>query len=35
MISFQEDFQKRKMVIKVEFTPLSDCKILPFLKSLK
>ena len=27
---FQEDGQKRKMVIKIEFTPLSDCNIFPF-----
>ena len=28
---FQEDGQKRKMVIKIEFI-LSDCNILPFFK---
>ena len=28
----QEDGQKRKMVIKIEFTPLSDCNIFPFFK---
>ena len=29
VVSFQEDGQKRKIVIKIEFTPLSlsDCKI--------
>ena len=35
VISFQEDSQKRKMVIKSEFTPLSDCKIVPFFKGFK
>ena len=30
--SFREDSQKRKVVIKIEFTPLSDCRIVPFLK---
>ena len=25
--------KKRKMVIKIEFTPLSDCKMLPFFKN--
>ena len=29
---FQEDGQKRKLVSKIEFTPLSDCKILSFFK---
>ena len=34
---FQEDGQKRKMVIKIEFTPLSlsDYKIAPFKKGFK
>ena len=32
VLSFQEDGQKRKMVIKIEFTALSDCKIVPFKK---
>ena len=27
VLYLQEDGQKRKMVIKIEFTPLSDCKI--------
>ena len=30
---FQENGQKCKIVIKIEFTPLSDCNILPFFKS--
>ena len=32
VLSFQEDGQKRKMVIKIEFTPLSlsECKIFPY-----
>ena len=35
--SFQEVGQKRKMVIKIEFTPLSlsDCKIFSFTKGFK
>ena len=32
---FQKDGQKHKMVIKIEFTPLSDCNILSFFKGLK
>ena len=32
VLSFQEDGQKRKIVIKVEFTPLSDCKSFSFKK---
>ena len=32
VLSFQEVSQKRKIVIKIEFTPLADCNILPFLK---
>ena len=27
--------EKRKMVTKIEFTPLPDCNILPFLKGFK
>ena len=36
-ISFQEVGQKRKMVIKIQFTPLSlsDCIFFPFKKVLK
>ena len=29
--SLQEGGQKRGMLIKIEFTPLLDCNILPFL----
>ena len=32
---FEEDGQKHKMVIKIQFTPFPDCNILPFLKGLK
>ena len=34
VLSFQEDGKKRKMVIKIEFTPLSlsNCKIVHFKK---
>ena len=38
IISLQEFGQKRKMVIKIEFTPLShspDCKMFPFKKGFK
>ena len=38
IISFQEVGQKRRMVIKIEFTPFShspDCKIVSFKKGFK
>ena len=35
VLSFKVDGQKRKLVVKIEFTPLPDCNILSFLKSLK
>ena len=38
VIFFQEDGQKRKLVIKIEFTPRShspDCNIFPFKKGFK
>ena len=38
VLSFQEDGQKRKMVIKTEFTPelsLTDCKNFPFKRGFK
>ena len=36
VLSFQEVAQKRKMVVKIEFTPLSlDRKIFPFKKGFK
>ena len=30
VLSFQKQGQKRKLVIKIEFTPLPFCNILPF-----
>ena len=37
IVSLQEHGQKRKIVIKIEHTPLPDrdCNILPFFKGLK
>ena len=35
VLSFQEDGKKRKMGIKIEFTPRLDCKILLFKKGFK
>ena len=35
MLSLQEDGSKRKIVIKIEFTPLPDCNILLFLKGFQ
>ena len=32
MLFLQEDGRKRKLVIKIEFTPLPDLEIVPFLK---
>ena len=33
--SLKDDSQKRKTVVKIEFTPLSHCNILPFFKGFK
>ena len=35
VISFKDDGQKSKMVVKIEFTPLPPCNILPFFKGFK
>ena len=32
IVPLLEDGRKRKKVTKIEFTPLSDCNILPFFK---
>ena len=32
VLSFQEDGQKHNIVIKIEFVPLADYNILPFLE---
>ena len=34
-LSFQKDGQKRKVVIKIEFTHLPDCNILPLFKGFQ